>query len=273
MRLDVVVPNTGPYAREAIAGAARFEAMGYDGLWLTDHVIGVPEYTMYGGYWLEVLTTLAHVAGMTERIRLGIGVLILPYRDAVLTAKMLASLDVLSRGRLDVGVGTGWAEREYEALGRGALFADRGAVTDEALDVFAACWKGGELSHSGRWSQSSKIRFEPTPVQKPGPPIWVGARALKPRPMRRAAAYADVWHPTGLAPEEVRTGGERLDQMAGRKVPRSIRFRVGDAAEARDAIRRYQEAGCFAVALDFSPAETFAQFCKTAEAVVEGGRA
>ncbi len=268
MRLDVVVPNTGPYAAEAIAEAPCFEAMGYEGLWLTDHVIGVPEYTMYGGYWLEILTTLAHVAARTTGIRLGTGVLILPYRDAVLTAKMLATIDVLSKGRLDIGIGTGWAEREFDALDRRAQFAPRGAVTDETLDVFATCWKGGEISHEGRWSRSSKIRFEPCPVQKPGPPIWVGARALKRLPMERAAKYADVWHPTGLSPQELQTGGERLDQMAGRKVPRSIRFRVSDAAEGVDAIRRYRDAGCFAVALDFSPAETFAQFRKVAEAVI-----
>lgn len=268
MRLDVVVPNTGPYAREAIAGAARFEAMGFEGLWLTDHVIGTPEYTMYGEYWLEILTTLAHVAGMTRTIRLGTGVLILPYRDAVLTAKMLASIDVLSNGRLDLGVGTGWAEREYEALGRRDLFEVRGPATDEALDVFMTCWKGGEFSHEGRWSKSSKIRFEPTPVQTPRPPIWVGARALKRLPMQRAAKYADVWHPTGLSPEELKRGGDMLDEMAGRKIARSMRFRVSDAAEGLDAIRRYRDAGCFAVALDFSPAETFAQFCKVAEAVV-----
>ena len=268
MRLDVVLPNTGPYAHEAIAEAARFEEMGYAGLWLTDHVIGAPEYTFYGAYWLEILTSLAHVAGSTQTIRLGTGVLVVPYRDPVWTAKMLATIDVLSGGRLDVGIGTGWTQREFEALGRGALYADRGAVTDEALDVFMQCWRGGELSHQGRWSQSSKIRFAPTPVQAPRPPFWIGARGLAPAPMRRAAKYADVWHPTGLTPEEVREGGERLDALAGRKIARSVRLRVADAADALERARRFRDAGCFQVTLDFSPAETFAEFHKVAEAVI-----
>jgi len=268
MRLDVVLPNTGPYAREAIAEAARFEEMGYAGLWLTDHVIGAPEYTFYGAYWLEILTSLAHVAGSTQTIRLGTGVLVVPYRDPVWTAKMLATIDVLSGGRLDVGIGTGWTQREFEALGRGALYADRGAVTDEALDVFMQCWTGGELSHQGRWSQSSKIRFAPTPVQAPRPPFWIGARGLAPAPMRRAAKYADVWHPTGLTPEEVREGGERLDALAGRKIARSVRLRVADPADALERARRFRDAGCFQVALDFSAAETFGEFCKVAEAVI-----
>jgi probable F420-dependent oxidoreductase len=269
MRLDVVLPNTGDYALEAVQSAPRLEAMGFAGLWLTDHVIGMEGYTIYGDYWLEILATLAYLAGVTKTIRLGTGVLVIPYRDPVLTAKMLSTIDVLSAGRLDVGIGTGWARREFIALGRGDVFEDRGAVTDEALDVFMTCWKGGEFSHEGRWSRSSKIRFEPVPVQTPRPPFWIGARGLAPAPLRRAAKYADVWHPTGLTPEELREGGEQLDAMAGRAIPRSIRMRPpADADEARDLLRRYRDAGCVEAAIDFSEAETFADFLKRAEAVI-----
>jgi probable F420-dependent oxidoreductase len=271
MRLDIVLPNEGRHAREAVRAAAKFEEMGYAGLWLTDHVIGLEAYQpVYGDYWLEILTTLSYLAAATKTIRLGTGVLVLPYRDPVLTAKMLATIDVLSDGRLDVGVGTGWARREYIALGRGDVFEDRGAVTDEDLDVFITCWKGGELSHEGRFSRSSKIRFEPTPVQTPRPPIWVGARGLAPAPMRRAAKYADIWHPSQITPEEMKEGGEKLDAMAGRKIPRSIRKKVLGAGvtDALDELKRYEDAGCFQAALDFSDAETFTDVLKVAEAVI-----
>ncbi|MDB5448726.1 MAG: luciferase family protein [Phenylobacterium sp.] len=267
MRLDVVLPNEGPFAVEALRAAAQFEAMGYEGLWLTDHVIGIEGYRpVYGDFWLEILTSLSFVAASTKTIRLGTGVLVLPLRDAVLTAKMLATIDVLSNGRLDLGIGTGWARREFSALGRGEAFEPRGAVTDEALDVFLECWKGGEHSFERRFSQVSKIRFEPTPVQKPHPPIWVGGRGLAPAPLRRAAKYADIWHPTGITPDEIREGGEKLDALAGRKIDRSIRLQAG--ADLRDQLRRYRDAGCIQAAIDFK-AGSLAELLKLAEAVAK----
>jgi len=270
VRLDVVLPNTGDYALEAVHSAPKLEDMGFEGLWLTDHVLGMEGYTTYGDYWLEILTTLSHIAGRTRSIRLGTGVLIAPLRDPVLTAKMLSTIDVLSGGRLDLGIGTGWLEREFNALGRADLYEARGAATDEAMDVYMTCWKGGEFSHQGRWSNSSKIRFDPVPVQTPHPPFWIGARGLQPAPMRRAAKYADYWHPTGLTPEQVEEGGDKLDVMAGRKVARTIRIRPpADPGEAKDLLARYEAAGCVAAALDFSAGATFAEFLQRAQALMK----
>ncbi len=269
MRLDVVLPNTGDYALEAVRSAARFEEMGYEGLWLTDHVLGMDGYTVYGDYWLEILNTLSYLAGTTQKIRLGTGVLVIPYRDPVLTAKMLSTIDVLSNGRVDLGIGTGWTRREFIALGRGDLYEDRGAVTDEALDVFMTCWKGGEFSHEGRWSKSSKVRFDPVPVQTPRIPFWIGARGLAPAPLRRAAKYADYWHPTGLTPDEILEGGRKLDALAGRPVARTTRLRPpADAGETRDLLRRFQDVGCVEAALDFGQSENFTEFLRRAEAVI-----
>jgi probable F420-dependent oxidoreductase len=269
VRVDVVLPNTGDYAVQAVHGAAQMEALGFEGLWLTDHVLGMAGFTVYGDYWLEILTTLAHIAGATKKIRLGTGVLIAPLRDAVLTAKILSTIDVLSGGRLDLGIGTGWLRREFNALGRADLYDDRGAATDEALEVFMTCWKGGEFSHEGRWSNSSKIRFEPVPVQKPRPPFWIGSRGVEGRPLRRAAKYADFWHPTGLTPEQLREGGEKLDAMAGRPIARTIRMRPpADPSETRDLLRQYRDVGCVQAALDFSEAKSFAEFVGRAEAVL-----
>jgi len=252
VRLDVVLPNEGPFCQEAIQNAPLFEDMGFEGLWLTDHVIGMEGYRpVYGDIWLEILTSLAYVAATTKKIRLGTGVLVVPYRDAILTAKMLSTIDVLSNGRLDIGVGTGWARREFQALGRADFFEPRGAVTDDAIATWKVCWQGGEFSHDSQYSKASKIRFEPPPVQRPGPPIWIGARGLAPAPLRRAAKFADVWHPSGVTPEEIKEGGEKLDAMAGRKIPRSIRTQQPDDGTIRDQLRRYEDAGCIQAAIDF----------------------
>jgi probable F420-dependent oxidoreductase len=268
MRLDIVLPNEGSFAEEAVRNAALFEDMGFGGIWLTDHVVGLQAYQpVYGDYWLEILTTLAFVAASTKTIRLGTGVLVAPYRDPVLQAKMLTTIDVLSGGRLDIGVGTGWARREFEALGRIDVFEARGPATDAALDTFLAACQGGEQSATSRFSTYAKVRFEPTPAQNPHPPIWIGARGLSPAPLRRAAKYADVWHPTGITPDELKEGGDQLDAMAGRKIPRSIRTQQPDDGAIRDNLLRYEDAGCFQAAIDFKAA-TFDDLRRDAEALM-----
>jgi probable F420-dependent oxidoreductase len=269
VRLDVVLPNEGAYCEAAIRAAPFFEDLGFEGLWLTDHVVGMEGYRpVYGDIWLEILTTLGYLAASTKKIRLGTGVLVVPYRDAILQAKMLATIDVLSGGRLDVGVGTGWARREFQALGRAEFFEPRGAVVDDALTTWKVCWQGGEFTHDSQFSKASKIRFAPTPVQKPGPPIWIGARGLAPAPLRRAARFADVWHPSGVSPEEMKEGGDKLDAMAGRKVPRSIRTQLADPSTMHDMLRRYEEAGCIQAAIDFK-ADSLDELKRRAEALMK----
>lgn len=269
MRLDLVVPNEGPFANQAVQGAPLFEDLGYDGLWFTDHIIGLDAYApVYGPYWLEMLTVMAHVAARTKRVRLGAGVLVAPYRDPVTAAKILATLDVLSGGRVDLGIGAGWARREFAAVGRGEVFEDRGPFTNEVLDVMLQCWKGGRVAFEGRWFKFEKIDFQPVPAQGERVPLWIGGRGLGAAPLRRAARYADVWHPTGLSAEDLRSGGERLDEMAGRKVPRSVRLRGdGDPGEVTERLAAYRDAGCMQVALALDEPQTFAEFARAAEAL------
>ena len=274
MRLDLVLPNQGPLASDSLQKGAHFEAMGWDGLWLTDHVIGTKAYATrnpkYGQHWQEIMVAMAYVAAQTRRVRIGSGILVLPYRDPVLVAKMVATLDNLSGGRIDLGVGTGWARREFIALGRGDIFEDRGAYSDEMLDVMLTCWKGGEVAFHGKWFDFERIAFDPVPLQGGRVPIWVGGAQLAPAPLRRAAKYADYWHPTAISPEDVRIGGERLDEMAGKPVKRTIRFRCDmDASEAADLLFRYKEAGCVAAACAFDAPETFGDFDKGAEALLK----
>ncbi|MGE0387598.1 MAG: TIGR03619 family F420-dependent LLM class oxidoreductase [Gammaproteobacteria bacterium] len=262
MRLDIIVPSEGPFATEAVQAAPLLEDMGYDGLWFTDHVVGINYKPVYTNTWLEILTTVAHVAARTKRVRLGTGVLVLPYRDAVLTAKMLTTIDVLSGGRLDLGVGTGWSRGEFHALGRGALFEARGAATDETLDVMLRCWQGGTFGWEGRWTSIRKMEFEPTPVQRPRIPIWVGARGTASAPLRRAAKYADYWYPTSdVTPAQIREGGALLDEMAGRAVPRTIRLLVPvttPAAQIVDLLAQYRDAGCVQASVELKESASLA---------------
>lgn len=275
MRIDLVIPNQETYGLEAVRACGDFEKMGYDGLWFTDHVVGFEVFKpVYGAYWLEILTALTHAAAITERVRLGTGVLVIPYRDAVYTAKLLSSIDVLSNGRLDLGVGTGWSRAEFFALGRAQYFEKRGAYTNEALDVMQLCWnaKGEEeLAYAGEFHNFRKMQFQPVPVQQPRIPLWIGARGTAPAPLRRTVKYADVWHPTGISPEELKEGSARINDMAGREIPVSIRTQKADGAsslEVADQLAAYRDAGCIQAAVDLR-ARSMADFVSGAEGLIE----
>src|ERR1700741_45029 len=175
MRLDLVLPNEGGYMLEALNAGPMFEAMGWQGLWLSDHLLGIAEDHLHQHAWTEIMVAMAHLAARTRDIRIGAGVLVVPYRDPVLTAKMIASLDHLSGGRIDCGIGVGWLAREYQALGRGDIFDRRGPITDEALDVILACWKGGEVEFHGRWFDFAGVVFDPPPRQGARVPLWIGS--------------------------------------------------------------------------------------------------
>jgi probable F420-dependent oxidoreductase len=252
VRLGLVLPNTGPAAVDAVRRLpASAERWGYDSVWFTDHVVGVDEYTVYGPEWAEITVCLTWAAATTTRIRLGSGVLVLAYRHPVHAAKTLATIDALSAGRLDVGVGVGWARTEFDALGVGHVFGSRGAWTDDALALLRRCWQGGELSWDGPSAQVPPVIFEPRPVQPGGPPLWIGGQS--PAAMRRAARSADVWHPFDLSPAELTERGTRVDELAGRQVPRSIRRRYAGSVPVelivRD-LRAYADDGCVEAVVD-----------------------
>ena len=160
-----------------------------------------------GGDALETFSILGLGDGATERLRLVTSVLVLPYRNPVLTAKMAASLDVLSGGRVTLGVGAGWLREEFEVLNNPG-FEARGAVTDEWITIFKQLWSQSPASFDGRFYRYSDIRCEPYPVQTPHPPIWVGGHSRA--ALRRTARHGDGWHPVGavaaspLPPKEMR---------------------------------------------------------------------
>ncbi len=227
MNFGVWIPNCRHLATpDIIRGAAgRAEQLGYDSVWVSDHVV-VPNANIvnFGETVFDPLVTLGVLAGVTRRVRLGTTVLIVPYRNAVVTAKMISSLDALSGGRIIVGVGAGWVAAESAALG--VPFAERGAMTDEYLEAMRELWTKQSPSFSGKYTQFSGLTFEPKPLQKPHPPIWVGGHSRA--ALRRTAQFGAAWHPINRSPEELRAGRAelaRLCQARGRAVPPPLTLR------------------------------------------------
>lgn len=256
MKIGMAVRNMGPACMRAVTEVPReLEKLGYNSIWFTDHVVGVRSYQpVYGPEWAEALTSLAFTASATRHIRIGVSVLVVPSRDPVYAAKALATIDHLSGGRLDVGLGTGWAKSEFHGLGRGHLFEERGRFTDEAIEVMIRCWEGGEFGWDGEWVKFRRIEVEPPALQRPHPPLWVGGYTG--RALRRAARWADVWHPTtGIEPEQLRDAGDRLNEMAGREVPICARRRIPVTTSLGDVealLDRYEIAGCAAMILEIA---------------------
>jgi probable F420-dependent oxidoreductase len=271
--VGLVLPSNEPGGAAVLDELpARAEALGYDSLWFTDHVVGVRASSgVYGSYWLDPLVALTWVAARTTTIRLGTGVLVLPHRDPVLTAKMIATVDVFSGGRVDLGVGTGWSRVEFRALGVGDRYEARGRVTDESIEVMRRCWAGGSVEYDGEFFSFRHIEFEPVPLQ-PRLPIWVGGNSAP--ALRRAARFADVWHPHDLTPEELVEKGSRLDELAGRHVPRSARIAVGpdDLAGLPDTVDAFLAVGCTRVVLDFRslPSDAVAVLAEKAAGLLFG---
>lgn len=280
MRIGLVVPNTWSDAVESVTelGVAA-ERWGYDHVWVTDHVVGHRTYRpVYGSCWLEAVTCLAYLAARTSTIRFGTSILVVPYRDPVLTAKALATVDHLSGGRLTVGMGAGWSRAEFHALGRGDLYPARGRITDEAIELMRACWTGGLIANDHGHFRFREIEFDPPAFQRPHPPVWIGGGTGS-SVLRRVARFADAWHPAGIEPEKIAAIGAKLDELAGRPIDRAPRISV-DPAEAVsvtvDRALRYADAGCTDLVVEFRPPDapvSYALTSRCAAAFAEAWRA
>ena len=195
------IPNSDylgfPATPEAIVETAcKAEELGFDALFVNDHVI--VDDSPRNSPWRNVydpLMVLAYVAARTSRIRLGTSVLIMPYRNPIVTAKMLATLDQMSGGRAIAGVGAGWNEAEYDALG--VPYRERGARTTEYLRLWQACWEPGSTTFHGQFFSFDNMHVNPKPVQQPHLPLWIGGSSHA--SLRRAARFAQVWQPTPTA--------------------------------------------------------------------------
>ncbi len=197
-------------------GLKRFvqsaEELGFESVLVGDHIVLPTEgtnqypYTSDGSFsrptdepFLETMTMLGFLAACTSRIKLGSTVIILPYRNPVVQAKMFASLDVLTGGRIICGVGVGWLEKEFEVLGLD--YHQRGAMTDEFLEIMQALWTQANPKFHGKYYSFDGIQFEPKPVQLPSIPIWVGGHTRA--ALRRTAKYGSCWHTTRQTPDFV----------------------------------------------------------------------
>jgi probable F420-dependent oxidoreductase len=234
------------------------EALGFDYTTVSDHIM-VPRnldskypYTDSGEFpagtaaaWLEQLTTTAYIAALTSKLRFVLSVMVVPHRPAVLTAKTLATIDYLSKGRLTLGIGVGWCREEFEAIAA-APFDDRGHVTDEWMMACKELWAKDDPRFDGKYVKFSDVVFTPKPVQQPIP-IWVGGESAP--ALRRTVRYADCWYPVGTNPQfpmntasRLKTGLARFRGFAekGGRDPASLqvalRVLVGPSARPRRTV-------------------------------------
>ena len=293
MEFGVSLPGRGPLATpdSILEIATRADALGFDSLFVTDHVVlpasmarSVYPYSSTGQLpggaaqdYLEPLAVLGWLAHATKRIRIGTSVLVVPYRNPVVTAKMLATIDRLSNGRVILGAGVGWLREEFEALAA-PPFEARGAVTDEYLRLMRAAWTTDPVRFEGKHYTVRDVHALPKPAQPKGIPIWIGGHTDA--AVKRAATLGDAWHPIALRPPglllpaEYATRVKQLHawaQRAGRdpkavtltlRVPMEVRAKTaktpagdrpmfqGTAADIRDDLRAYETLGVRHVIFD-----------------------
>ena len=200
--MDVGIVLSGH--NDVLAEARQAEALGFS-------FVACGEHVFFNGPTSNAFVVLAAAAAATERLRLLTSITLLPLYPAALVAKLAATLDRVSGGRLDLGVGVGGESRaEFDACG--VPVSERGARTDEALDVLTRLFGGDEVTFDGRFTHLDGVTLDPPPVQRPRPPIWVGGR--KDGAMRRAARYADVWMPYMYTPEQLALSLDRIGSYA-----------------------------------------------------------
>lgn len=238
MRVGFSLPQLGPIASpEALVQAAqRAEALQYDSLWVVERVLypmhprtpypATPDGSLPEGYKyvFDPIETLTFVAAHTKQIALGTSVLVIPFYNPVMLARRLGTLDVLSGGRLRIGLGLGWSEDEYEAAG--ASFHNRGARADEFLQVLKAIWTMDPVEFHGQFYHLPSSIIQLKPIQKPHPPLYLAA--YTPKALQRVAKMADGWHPAGIPISGMAQMMENLRSMmkAGGRDPSTLQIVV-----------------------------------------------
>jgi probable F420-dependent oxidoreductase len=213
MQIGCSAPSSGPLTDPDSIAAIAMEAekLGFDYVTVSDHIVipadiesrypysdsgEFPSGTQVDRH--EQLMECMFIAARTTKLRIVTSVMVVPHRPAMLTAKLLATLDVLSKGRLTLGIGVGWMEEEFKAIGT-PPFAERGAVTDEYMMACKELWTREAPAFDGKYTNFSNVTFRPKPVQKPHPPIWIGGESGP--ALRRTARYGDAWYPIGTNPQ------------------------------------------------------------------------
>jgi probable F420-dependent oxidoreductase len=270
MKIGVNLINFGPGAHpQALKSWVQLaEALGYHLIMTSDHIAVTPDVqSRYPAPFYEPLSTLGWLAGITQRIQIGTTVIILPYRSVLETARACACVDQLSGGRFILGVGIGWAQQEFQALG--VPYHQRGAMTNEYLEALRLLWSQDVATFEGKFVSFKEVNTAPRPVQSPAPPIWVGGPSDA--ALRRAVLWGDAWHPIRIRTDWLReTGIPRLKEIAereGRPMPAvcpRIRLRLtetprpdddrvageGSLDQVHRDLAELEEMGCSYVVLD-----------------------
>lgn len=294
MQFGVCIPHYGTTLSvdELRTTVEKAEALGYHSVWVSDHIVAPSHFqAAYGPVFYDAFVTLSYAAAFSRKLILGTSVIVVPYRNPLVTAKMVATLDRLSEGRVILGVGAGGAPDEFAALG--VPQSQRGRRTDEYLRLMIALWTEDPTDFEGRYFSFTNVRFEPKPHQKPHPPIWVGGRSDA--ALRRAVAVADAWHPTATAwptLEERMAKLYSLAEEAGREngpavtIHQSIRLLrdsskaigglegerrpgIGTIGQVREDMQRYQELGVPVVVCNFAE-KSFPALWKAMEEFADG---
>lgn len=220
MKFGYILPNYGDKItpRELLELSDVCEEAGFDSVWATDHVIMPAELREPYGQLLEPLTLLAYIASRCQRLRVGTSCVVLPQRNPILVAKQAAALDVLSQGRLILGFGAGWAEKEFGLLD--ADFHRRGRVMDESIALMRALWREGVVDFEGDFFRLKNAVFLPKPVNG-DIPIWIGGNG--PASVGRVVKLGDGWHPVGPDVGEFAAGAAKILE-AKRSATLSVRM-------------------------------------------------
>jgi probable F420-dependent oxidoreductase len=272
MDFGLALPNyrAGSSAEGIEAAAEAAERLGYTTVWTTDHLAVDRGNTDEYGRIFEAILTLAHVGARTTRVRLGASVVVVPMRPAVVVAKELATLDVLSRGRAIAGVGVGWNAAEFANVGAADRFHVRGAYTSEAIRLWRHLWSGSTEAFIGRFNRLTDFVFEPLPAQPGGPPILVGGGSEA--ACRRAGTLGDGYHFSAAGPasvgrrvamvtEAARAAGRPTPPTSGRAriefdVPSGAGYAMRGSPEAIAAeVRAFRDVGVSHLVLAIGPTD------------------
>jgi probable F420-dependent oxidoreductase len=252
MIFDAALGNFGPNADPRAMGdtARAADDLGFRGLWTADHLLP-PSSQAHFARVFEPLVCLAYVASVTQRVRLGTSVIVLPMRNPFALAKQAATLDALSDGRLILGIGVGWSAEEFANVH--ADFHTRGARMDEAIRLLRHLWSGSREPFEGRFYGYADGLFEPLPAQGKDLQLMIGGRSDV--VLKRVARHAAMWQTTSLGPHEFPSfvdkirrepGGERVEVGATYAFKASI-------DEAQHAVRTWEAAGAQHLSINFGP--------------------
>jgi probable F420-dependent oxidoreductase len=268
MRLGINLHNYGPlgHRRELLEAVDAADELGFDSVWVSDHIIMPKALPDPYGSIIEAMSTLAFIAGRSARLKLGTSVIVLPQRDPILLAKQAASLHELSAGRLTLGVGVGWVQREYEMLG--APWAGRGRTADEFIEVMQELWSNPDPTFDGTRIKFDDALFAPRPGNRDSAghlPLVIGGESTG--ALRRVAKYADGWHAIHKTPTMMQDGKSRLQELTGGKsleIQLRMQTRIdgsgplptvphiaGNPAEVRASVDEFKEAGVDVLIVDF----------------------